>query len=92
MKQLIQQNAENRIKNSNYSNYYAYLNFRLGFGFPKQTWITKNRFYPTMHHSVMSYEDISICVFEKYIFSLKMPIFLLPKLHFVQLNDFGKLA
>ena len=35
-----------------------YLNFRLGFGFPKQTWKIKNRFYPTMHHSMMSYEDL----------------------------------
>ena len=45
-------------KNSNYYKSYGYLNFRLGFGFPKQTWITKNRFYSTMHHSVMSYEDL----------------------------------
>ena len=35
--------------------------------FPKQTWKTKNRFNPTMHHSVMSYEvwnfslNLNIC-------------------------------
>ena len=37
---------------------YAYSNFRLGLSFPKQTWKTKIRFYPTMHHSMMSYEDL----------------------------------
>ena len=49
---------KNSSKNSNYQKRYAYLNFRLGFGFPKQTWKTKNRLYPTMHHSVMSYEEL----------------------------------
>ena len=45
-------------KNSNYLKSYAYLTFRIGFGFPKQTWKIKNRFYPTMHHSMMSFGDL----------------------------------
>ena len=45
-------------KNSNYYKSNAYLNFRHSFGFPKQTWKTKNRFYPAMHHSMMSYDDL----------------------------------
>ena len=46
------------LKNSNYKKSYAYLNFRIGSGFPIQTWKTENRFYQTMHHSMMSYEDL----------------------------------
>ena len=67
------------LKISIIKNSYSYLNSTLGFGFPKQTWKTKNRFYPTMHHSVMSYEDL------KRWFNL--PMFQFPKLHFDRLND-----
>ena len=54
--QIEKQIVKNRIKKSYPFKSYACLNIRTGKFYQKQTWKSKNILYPTMHHSVMSYE------------------------------------